>query len=308
MLMRSLLMLLQNVADGGGGAGVGAGSTGTGGAGAGSGSAGAGNAAGAGAGSGAGGAAPSVYDLSPDAMIRIPGQTDPVKFSEYNKGFIPREQVGSLVREIIAASRQQAQPQTQPQQTPPDPFASIEQMQTVDGKTAAMLMRQIVKDGFGPRDQVIKALRDEVRALTGHVSTERSGSLQNDYAISRESVIKALPLPKLNHPIEGATDALNEFVDGVFWKYDFDKRFTNPQQRAHAVQEFTDTVKKEFDVQRKFFRALEKADLEAAQDRQKQQRFVRPTGQTGPNGRPQTIRETNMQKAKRLRGGFESST
>ena len=234
---------------------------------------------------------------------------EPVKYSDYQKGFIPRDSVGTVLREILAANKQQARPQQQQQQQAPDPFAEIEGMPVVDGKTVAALARQLIQNGFSPRDKIIKALQDQVKQLSGHMTSSRTGSLQNDYAVSRDSVIAALPLPKLDRPIEGANEALTEFVDGVFWKYDFEKRFSDPNARPHVMKEFTDTVKKECDGQRKFFRALEKADLEAAEDKARLARFVRPTAQTGPNGKMRPIHETNAQKAARMfRGGRESAT
>lgn len=242
-------------------------------------------------------------------MIIPPGGTEPIKYSDYQKGYIPRDQVGLVLREILAANKQQPQQRQQPQQQQADPFAEIEAMPIVDGKTMAALARQLIQNGFSPRDKIIKALQDQVKQLSGHMTTSRTGSLQNDYSVSRDSVIAALPLPKLDRPIEGSKEALTEFVDGVFWKYDFEKRFSDPNARQHVMKEFTDTVKKEFDGARKFFRALEKADLEAAEDKARKARFVRPTGQTGPNGRQRPIHETNAQKAARMfRGGRESAT
>jgi len=245
-------------------------------------------------------------------MVQYPGMDKPVRYGDHAKGFVPRDQVGTLIREIIAAAasgRGQQQPQrTQQQQPQVDPFAEIEAMPIVDGKTAAALARQIIQNGFGPRDKIIKALQQQIQELTGHVTTSRTGGLQNDYAVSRDQVIASLPLPKLDRPIDGAQEALTEFVDGVFWKYDFEKRFADPTHRAHVVKEFGEMVKKEFEMQRKFFRALEKADLEAAEQKARQARFVRPTAQTGPNGRPRFTRETNAQKAKRFFGGSEPRT
>ena len=244
-------------------------------------------------------------------MIKLPGMAEPVKYSDYAKGYIPRDQVGLVLREILAANKQQPQQRQQPQQQQQqaDPFAEIESMPVVDGKTVAALARQLIQNGFSPRDKIIKALQAKVEQLSGHMTSSRTGSLQNDYSVSRDSVIAALPLPKLDKPIDGAKEALTEFVDGVFWKYDFEKRFADPNARQHVMKEFTDTVKKEFDGARKFFRALEKADLEAAEDKARKARFVRPTSQTGPNGRMRPIHETNAQKAARMfRGGRESST
>ena len=298
-------------AGGGAGGGAGAGAAGSGAAGAGAGAGTGAGAAGSGAaGGGTGGAgAPAHYALTPDSMIIPPGGTEPVKYSDWSKGYIPRDQVGMVLREILAANKQQPKPQPQQQQPPPDPFGDIEAMPLVDGKTVAALARQLIQNGFSPRDKIIKALQEQVKQLSGHMTSSRTGSLQNDYSVSRDQVIAALPIPKLDKPIDGANEALTEFVDGVFWKYDFEKRFSDPNARQHVMKEFTDTVKKEFDGARKFFRALEKADLEAAEDKARRARFVRPTAQSGPNGPMRPIRETNAQKAARMfRGGRESAT
>ena len=254
-------------------------------------------------------ATPSHLTITDDSMVQYPGMDKPVKYSDHAKGFLPRDQVGSLVREIISAAgqrpqQQQQRPQQQQQQQR-DPFADIEAMPLVDGKTAANLARQILTQGFGPRDKVIKMLQEKIQGIEGHVGASRTGSLQNDYAVSRDQVIAGLPLPKLDRPIDGAQSALTEFVDGVFWKYDFEKRFQDPQSRQYVVKEFGETVKKEFETQRAFFRNLEKADLEAAETKSRKARFLRPTGSTGPNGRPVPVFESNRQKASRFFGGSE---
>ena len=228
----------------GDGAGAGAG-TGTGaGAGTGAGTGATGGSAGAGAGSG------SPLRLSDDTLIEVDGK--PVRYGDHSKNFVSRDQVGNLVREIIAAAGARRQPQQQQtQQTRPDPFADIEGMPVVDGKTAAALMRRLVSEGFGPRDKVIQALQKQIQDLTGHVTTERTGSLQNDYAISRDQIIASLPIPKSEKGIDGSKEALSEFVDGVFWKYDFEQRFKDPRSREHVQKEFADTVKKEFEQQQR---------------------------------------------------------
>ena len=252
-------------------------------------------------------APPSHLTITDDSMVQYPGMDKPVKYSDHAKGFLPRDQVGSLVREIISAAgqRQPQQQRQQQQQQRVDPFAEIESMPLVDGKTAANLARQILTQGFGPRDKVIAELQKRLQGIEGHVGASRTGSLQNDYAVSRDQVIAGLPLPKLDRPIDGAQAALTEFVDGVFWKYDFEKRFQDPQSRQHVVKEFGETVKKEFETQRAFFRNLDKADLEAAEMKSRKARFLRPTAGTGPNGRQMPVRESNRQKASRFFGGSE---
>jgi hypothetical protein len=255
----------------------------------------------AGVGTDTGDASPSFTNITPDTLIRVPGSDKPVKFSDYQKGYIPRADTENLVRQIVTAATAGRQVRQPPQQSQlpqrPDPLAELESRALIDGKTAAQLARDF-RSGLSTRDKVIQKLQQQVQQLSGHVTGGRTEQLNRDFDSELDQVIGQLPIPKTDAPIDGA-NALREFAQGVFWKYDFEKPGTR--------KEFAPTVKKEFDQMRAFFRNLEKAELNAAHTRQRNQRFVRPSAGTGPNGKPAAL-ESNRQISKRFFHGTEPQT
>lgn len=139
----------------------------------------------------AGGSAPQ--DISDDTMVRVPGQTEPVRYGDLYKRLqadhTKKTQEASAARarydeEHKTWAQQKSQEETylkslaaqllQRQNGPAvdDPFSKLADAPYVDGKTAAALFKHIQENGIGTiakaiqeRDKVIEALYGQVMNL-----------------------------------------------------------------------------------------------------------------------------------------------
>jgi hypothetical protein len=222
------------------------------------------------------GAAPSPVSLSDDTPISHDGKT--MTWKEYRAAnYVPKsdyDNVRTLTRrEIENNLRKLAQtintPRQQPQQQgqPVDPFAKVRGLPIVDGDTVAAL----AENGFGQIGQtlqqqqnVIQQMAKQLQKLQGGVGTlakERSGQ-------ERTSRISQA-LSSLGEGYDAKDPFLNEIAQDVLDAWEFEK-----------PEEFPQMVQQRIQAAEKFFRARDKARLEAAKNR----KFVRPGGGASPSG------------------------
>ncbi len=155
-------------------------------------------------------AAPTVYDLSDDTLVRVNGQSQPVKFSD-----LSRRQQADYTRKTQAAQKlhQQAQSLQQQNQTERarletiaaqlaarqqgnrgsnqdnDPFMTeLAGKEYIDGKTAVEIVRQLQNQGLAPianaitqRDKVIGQLYNQLKALSNQVNEMGGRFGQSDF-------------------------------------------------------------------------------------------------------------------------------
>lgn len=169
---------------------------------------GAGGAAGAGAGAGG-----TVYDLSDDAMVRVPGSDRPIKFSEYKAGYVPRadfdrtsseygaykQKVQQTLLQYVAGLQRGGQAGQAQAGAAKDEMeellAKVEGAQYVDGPGLATVIRQVLsrmrsadtQKALGMLYQHNQQLGKRLQAIEGQRSQEslnatvRSWLKDNDY-------------------------------------------------------------------------------------------------------------------------------
>lgn len=168
----------------------------------------------------------NITDLSDDHLVRIPGQSEPVKYGELSKrlqaDYTRKTQEASRLkqqyeREKAAWGTQKAQEEQnlrsiaasllakQNQGSTPavnDPFAGLDKLQSLDGPTAAKLFNHIRENGFsviakaiGERDQVIQQMHNQMLEMNKTMTAlqgKSSGSDFNSY-ISKTLTDSGLP-------------------------------------------------------------------------------------------------------------------
>lgn len=257
----------------GGGGGFGGGAPAGGGSGQQSGGFQSNGAGGSGTNGGAGASAPVAY--SDDMQITRDGKTMTMKEfisssyvpkSDYdNVKTLTRREIETNLRKLAQTLNQRPQ-QQQPQQRV-DPFANVRGLPIVDGDTVAAL----AENGFGQIGQtlqqqqgVIKQLEAKINKLQGGVGTlakERSGQ-------ERTSRISQA-LSSLGEGYDVKDPFLQEIAQDVLDAWEFEK-----------PEEFPTMVQQRIQAAEKFFKARQKAQLEAAKNR----KFVRPGGGGSPSG------------------------
>lgn len=153
-------------------------------------------------------AAPTIYDLNDDTLVRVKGQGDPVKFSD-----LSRRQQADYTRKTQAAQNLHRQATTERQQVQAerarletiaaqlaarqggnqtnqsDPFLTdLGGREYIDGKTAVEIVRQLQENGLAPianaigqRDKVIQQLYNQLTSLTKHVQEMGGRFGQSDF-------------------------------------------------------------------------------------------------------------------------------
>lgn len=274
----------------GGGSGAGAGSQGAG--------AGSSSFAGAGAQGGGSQGSGSSITLSDDSLFTPPGATAPVKFGEWRKGFIPRTEHESTVKQTttqlltrlgqLAQQAQNAKKQAgqrgQQHQPPADPYADLRDMPLADGKALASLAERIQREGVAPlhqwAGQVNKAMQTmmkQVQALQQGVGsvTERHSTAdfhgKLDRALASVPVADGITLGQLEPEMQSF---LREFAQDVYLSYD-------PKDPTLEA-EFPQLLKSRIEGFSRLFRALDAKKLEVA--KQKRSTFLKTGGGASPSG------------------------
>lgn len=221
-------------------------------------------------------------------MVILPGQTEAVRWGDHSGTVVPRSQLEGtqrILQGVAEAIRQQrelqsrqnqqrgqgGQGQGQGQRQQQDPFADLEAIDVPTGGHVAQALRQLNETQFSPLKTLITNMARKIQAMEGHVGRhslqEAEGMLDSDIDTS----VRGLKLPTLENgaPVEGS-DVLREMARDLFFSYRDEDR-----DRLRGA-EFNKQLKARFDSTRKFFRALEKAELAAAQRQTRQNIFPGP--------------------------------
>lgn len=267
--------------------------------------------AGAGAGDAAAAAAAAAkpITLSDDTLI-TGADGKPVKYGDYRKGFTPNADVDKLrtnTRDLVLKLiRQQAGQKPQGQQPhQPDPLAKFREAPVVSGEMLGELIDLVQKDGFGSRDKIIRDLQAKIATLEKGVgsSAERDAVAQHNALIDSALAKLELPAP-MEKLSEEARTALRELALGVYWKHD--------DRDPETAAKLPELVASEFSRLRKIVTELDKLDLAAAHERNRQRLFERPGADSSANGKGRKAPPSNRDLAKRFfavkRGDAASAT
>jgi hypothetical protein len=222
---------------------------------------------------GAGGG--SIFDLTPDSMVRVPGQANPVKWADYQRGYIPQSEFtkktqahaeavkaweaekAAATEKLLGEARKMAEARNagggQQQQ---DPLAELRGQDYINGKTAASILEAIQQRGIQPivaaigeRDKVITQLHGELQKLSGVIQqmqqTSGMSALKQRLGTTRQS----LELPDDPAAMEYLEDLYSSH-DGEDWDSQFDS-----------------AAKTKLDKLRNMFRAMDKQAAEKARKR-----------------------------------------
>jgi len=230
-----------------------------------------------------------------NAVVRIPGQKKPVAVKDlvaalrardtHTQGLQTMGQIAKALRE--AAAKKTETPKVQPKaKTQPegddDPITALEAKDILDGKTTAAVLRKMLSSQE-PLVKLVGHMAKELKELRGHVGTFRGERAETILSSDLSAAVTALKLPTPGgKPVEGL-DTLQEMARDLFYSY------SDEDQPKLKGETFNKLFKTRFDQTRKFFRALEKAELDAAKERQRKRLFTRPGQGSTANGKPRRL-------------------
>lgn len=196
---------------------------------------------GAGGAGGTGGSS-TVYDLTADSMVRIPGEKEPVKWGDYSSRYVPKseytkttqsysqqiqqrdQQLQQLQQRIQQAQSAQAQPQANPiGQT----LQALMDKPYVTGREAATLVAQVLQNGIQPlqsalqqRDQLLTLLWQRLQAVDGIATNLNTQTRDQQFKQKLAGWKKDLELPD--------DPDVDEFLQDVYLSHegnDLDQEF-----------------------------------------------------------------------------------
>lgn len=281
---------------------------------------------GAGGDAAAGGNVPQSYRLTDDSMVDL-GDGKPMKWSEarstrfmdrssYDKGveFLRTMAVQMDARDAAARSqgqrgqqRQQQQQQGQQgQQGNVDPFASIEDMAVIDGRTLAKIARELQSNGMQPLGKLVASMGARMQQLESQLGTvqkttgtlaERESNTEFDGFIG--TALKAMPEIKGLGSIPLDNPAVQEFAKDLFLSHDQ----ADPTLRRDFGKMLTDRVTGLFDL----FTTMQKNAV--TQNRERVMARFRPGGNATPgSGKPAFKMQSGSEIAREFFGGQEART
>jgi hypothetical protein len=153
--------------------------------------------------------------------------------------------------------------------------------QVLDGETMAKFMEKFQNGSLKEMQQAMAGMAKIIQGLQQGDQTVRRERGEADFTGHTSKAIEALGLPA---NIEGGTDAVNEMIRDFAYSFD-DASLPQLLQGGELAKQF----KERFEKSAKFFRAYEKAQLAAAQQRAKQRIFQRPGAGTPGNGQPRKL-------------------
>lgn len=225
-------------------------------------------------------AATPPYRLTDDSMVDL-GDGKPVKWGQHRSNFIPRDQyergVGFLSQMAkVLDSRVGQQPAAKPQAQQPaaaaaanaDPFADVENMSVIDGRTLAKLARKLTQEGFGPMGTAMTQIATRLQALEGQVKgvNQISGSLAEHHQTQEfetflSSTIKALPEIKGLGTLADAPE-VRELLKDIYLSHD--------QKDPSLAREFAGIAQSRIEGMFKLFTKMQKAAVEGAKEKKRQ--------------------------------------
>jgi hypothetical protein len=137
------------------------------------------------------GAAPTVYDLADDSLVRVKGGKEPVKFADHVKGFQSQatkasQEAARLKRELEARDarirefEQRQQLAARPQGQQPDVYDSLRQLPYLTGEDAVQVVQQIGQQ-IQQRDQVLLGALKQLQAVQRLVQGMHEKSATADF-------------------------------------------------------------------------------------------------------------------------------
>jgi hypothetical protein len=279
------------------------------------------------AGAGAGGGSP--YKLTDDSLVDF-GDGKPIKWSEARSSrFMPKDQYDQGVKflqkvaESFDAQQQsrgrgnnghagqggqrgangqfQQQPQFQQQQNG-DPFAGVEDLAVVDGKTLAKIGRQMT----GPIGQLVTALATRVQAMEQQFTnvSKTAGVLADNHSNTEfenflTASLKTVPEIKGLGNIPADNEIIREIAKDVYLSHD--------QNDQSLRREFPKMVEERVSKLFGLFTQMQKQAVEAAKEKKRQ--FYNPNRGAGqPQGQGAYVHKSGNQLAAEFFGSSESGT
>lgn len=227
----------------------------------------------------------TVYDLGNDSMIRVPGEKEPVKYSEYIKRFVPQADFTraqqAKAAELADAKRQLAQFQNQSRQQPqqtnqPNPInklvSDLKSKPYITGEDAASMMTNLWEGGIvnlgkaiSQRDQVINLLYQRLMGVDNTVGSLNSASREASFKQKMASVKQSMNLPD--------DPAVDEIMQDIYLSH----------EGEDLDREFPNLVKARWDALQKLIRA---SDQKRATDARQQTLRLPNRGGNGTPSRP----------------------
>lgn len=233
-----------------------------------------------------GGAVP--IDISDDTLIRVKGVKEPVKYSDYIKGFVPKsdftraqqakaaelqrsqETLRDREQRLEALTRQQTGNASAQQNPVNDLIKSLESKPYLSGAEAGGLVKQLWEGGIvklagaiTQRDEIIKLMYNKLMSIDGNVGTMRTASQEQALQTRFNAVKTQLDLPD--------TPEIDEFLMDVYYSH----------EGEDLDQEFPNMVKNRWDSLQKLQRTLDQKRVQSAR-----QTVLAPGGRRGGNATP----------------------
>ena len=216
----------------------------------------------------------TAQDLSDDTLVRIPGQTEPVKYGDLYKRLqadhTRKTTAAAQARQKYEQERQTWERQKQQEETylkslaaqliaqrgngntQPSGFVDeLSQLQYLDGKAAAKLMQHIQTEGFGPvvsaiqeRDKVIQQLYQQVLDLSKQFKGFSQQSQGQQFEGKIRNFVKATGLP----------DSATDYAKRLYLAYEGDD----------LDQEFPDILRDAWNRDANLLRQADKQRVQAA--------------------------------------------
>ena len=274
---------------------------------------------------GGGGGTP--ITLSDDAMIVPPGGGNPVKYSDYMKGYRPAAEFTTLEERtkqgqnfllgiaqnfdklLAGGGRRQGQGQGQSQGQGAGQGAtndlqtmlkSLRGEAVLSGEQVVEFFEKFNGTALEPLMRTVTAmalknqqLEKDLKGLQGSVGRHDAASVDSAHTKRLDTVLTGLKLDAKHEP-------LRDLADFVY--------------RAHVANtefegEYPAILKNTVDGLRKFFRAELQKEAETARTQQPWRRPLKSGGNANPNGKPQYAHQSGLDIAKSLfRGGTETRT
>lgn len=276
-------------AEGGGDGGVGDGDAGAG-----------GGEGGAGGDGGVAAAAAKFISVKGDQLVQFEGMDKPMKLADWQKQYAATHRgegttsavaaITKLIKEAGGGVRQPTKPGQKPaaqqqQQQEEDLLAAFQGDGFVENKALADVLKRIDTQRLTPMTKVVIKLAETVKNLQGQLMGIHTNNAESGFNVDLDKVVGSLKLPAMEG--ENPHGPVQEMARDFFFSFD------DADHAKLQAGEFGKLFNERFKQLRTYFKALDKAELKAAQDRQRQMRFVKPGANGSGNGKPKPL--TNEQ-------------
>lgn len=218
-----------------------------------------------------------------DAMAAIGART------QHEAGLKAMGEFAKLIRE------QNRQPQRQPQKeaTPqrrasdktPDRFGELRTKELASGADIVSALENAENGTIQPILKILKAMAGELKELRSFHHSSRADREEAEFGVNVNAVLDALKLPRVGGKAIDGEDVLREMVRNHFFSYDDKAQESLKGDSARLAKEFGP----HFEATRKFFRQLEKAEMEHKRQEIKKPLFARPGAGSTANGKSRKV-------------------